>query len=221
MAASDDRHPQHSDPATGADGSPPGAESARRGTEYGVSDPAAPPRTSRWMLIAAVILPVILIAGVLIGARIVIGDSANPQRSELSVVGLPSPDADSPECVEVMSDLPDSLGDAERVDLREPAPPATAGYRLPNGDPVTVHCGVEAPPGFVVGVALQQVSGVQWFTEEDPVEGIDNTTYVAVDRPVLLAITLPLNSGTGAIQDLSTHIAEVLPAQEPQPAPIN
>lgn len=214
-------NPPAPDSDSGADTDTSAAQDiAARRTEYDVPDPAAPAGQSRGLLIAAVALPLLLIIGVLVGARLYLGRTPDPQDTPLAVVGLPSPDAESEQCRALIDALPDAIGDAKRVQLRDPAPPATAGYRTPDGEPITVQCGVEPPPGFVVGAALQQVNEVQWFSEADPEEQITSNTYVAVDRPVFVALTMPDSAGTGVIQDVSDHIAAQIPATEPKPAPV-
>ncbi|MBB1021908.1 DUF3515 domain-containing protein, partial [Dietzia sp. E1] len=112
------------------------------------------------------------------------------------------------------------LGDAARVALVEPAPEGTAAYRMPDAEPVIVRCGMPAPPTFTVGVALQAVNGVQWFNEPDPDPAVTASTWVAVDRPQYVAVTLPEGSGTGPIQDLSDAITAALEEVEPDPAPV-
>ena len=104
--------------------------------------------------------------------------------------------------------------------LTEPAPPGTAAYRLPDAEPVIVRCGLPAPPTFTVGAALQEVNGVQWFNEPDPDPSVTSSTWVAVDRPRYVAVTLPQAAGTGPIQDLSDALTEFMAEVEPSPAPI-
>lgn len=215
MAASDAREPREDETTdttarTGA------------GARYGVADPAdsgGDGGRPRWVTVAAIALPVLLLVGVLVVARQMIGDGRDLTSEPLAAVGLPSPDGDSAECTAFLDALPEQLGEAQRVELVQPAPAATAGYRMPGGEPITVTCGVETPPGFVQGVGLQQVDEVQWFTQDDPQDTAANTTYVAVDRPVMVALTLPVDSGTGPIQDVSAVVVEQLEQQEPQPAP--
>jgi hypothetical protein len=58
---------------------------------------------------------------------------------------------------------------------------------------------------------------VQWFQVTDP--GTDRSTWVAVDRPVYLALTLPKESGPTPIQALSDVIARTTPAVPIEPNP--
>lgn len=227
MAASDARDPREDEStqtptADSAAATDSGAEAEAAGARYGVADPADAGRDGgrpTWVTALAIALPLVLLVGVLVVARQMIGDGRDLASEPLAAVGLPSPQGDAPECTALLDALPEELGAAQKVQLQDPAPAATAGYRLPDGEPITITCGVEAPPGFVQGTALQQVDQVQWFTEADPQDTASNTTYVAVDRPVMVALVLPADAGTGPIQDVSAVVADTLEQREPQPAP--
>ena len=144
-----------------------------------------------------------------------------PDRADLSRGPIPAgPATAEGEGGEVVWLTAESLGDAARVALVEPAPEGTAAYRMPDAEPVIVRCGMPAPPTFTIGVALQAVNGVQWFNEPDPDPAVTASTWVAVDRPQYVAVTLPEGSGTGPIQDLSDAITAVLEEVEPDPAPV-
>ncbi|WP_314034137.1 DUF3515 domain-containing protein [Dietzia sp. CH92] len=181
--------------------------------------PTAP--VSRVVVALAVVVPLVMLAVVLVMVRTIADEAAEQAASEpVAAVAIPAPDAGSPECAALVEQLPDSLGDAARVALVEPAPEGTAAYRMPDAEPVTVRCGLPAPPTFTVGVGLQEVNGVQWFNEPDPDPAVTASTWVAVDRPRYVAVTLPEGSGTGPIQDLSDAISAALEAVEPDPAPV-
>ncbi|GGL84950.1 DUF3515 domain-containing protein [Nakamurella endophytica] len=78
------------------------------------------------------------------------------------------------------------------------------------GDPaVVLRCGVTDPRELTCSAALVDVSRVQWLQLSD----IGQTTYLAVDRPVRIALTLPDGTGTGAIQEISAVVDQVLPAR--------
>ena len=170
------------------------------------------------VIAAAVAIPVILVGGVLFGASRVYNSTGASQDDPLSAVTVPSPDAGSQECKDFLGGLGEDLGEAKRVEFTDPAPEATAGYRLESGAPVIVRCGLPAPQGFVVGTSLTEVNDVQWFHEPDPVAEVTDSTWVAVDRSVYVAITLPEDSGTGPIQAVSDTLKDTLPATEPDPA---
>ena len=179
---------------------------------------AAP--VSKTVVALAVVIPLAMLAVVLVMVRGIGDEAAEEAASEpVAAVAIPAPGAGSEECVALIEQLPESLGDAARVALVEPAPEGTAAYRMPDAEPVIVRCGMPAPPTFTVGVALQAVNGVQWFNEPDPDPAVTASTWVAVDRPQYVAVTLPEGSGTGPIQDLSDAITAALEEVEPDPAP--
>lgn len=170
------------------------------------------------VIAAAVAIPVILVGGVLYGAAQVYNSTGAGQDDPLSAVTVPNPDGDSQECTDFLAALGEDLGEAKRVEFTDPAPESAAGYRLESGAPVIVRCGLPAPEGFEVGTTLTEVNDVQWFHEPDPVAEVTDSTWVAVDRPVYVAITLPEDSGTGPIQAVSDTLKETMDATEPDPA---
>lgn len=181
--------------------------------------PADPTRRNPVVIAVSIAIPVLLVAGVLYGASRISDSTGASQTDALSAVTVPSPDAGSEKCTALLDALPDALGDAKRVEFTDPAPAAAAGYRMGNGAPIVVRCGLPAPEGFEVGTALTAVDDVQWFDEPDPVAEVTDSTWVAVDRGVYIAVTLPEESGTGPIQALSDVITATLPAVDPTPAP--
>ncbi|MFN3601292.1 MAG: DUF3515 domain-containing protein [Dietzia sp.] len=185
------------------------------------SDAGTRPPVSTVVVVAAVLIPLVMLAVVLVLVRDVSDEAAEAAASEpVTAVTIPAPGAGSEECRSLVESLPDTLGDATRVAFVEPAPPGAAAYRMPDAETVVVRCGLPAPPTFTVGVSLQEVNGVQWFNEPDPDPAVTSSTWVAVDRPEYVAITLPATGGTGPIQDLSNALSAGLDAVEPRPAPI-
>ena len=75
-----------------------------------------------------------------------------------------------------------------------------------------LRCGLGRPAEFVVGAPIQMVDDVSWFRLDDP--DLERTTWVCVDRPVYVALTLPDGSGPAPIQDLSDVIERTM-AQQP------
>lgn len=186
------------------------------------TDPAGRARpVATPVVVAAIIIPLVLLAGALLWVR-TIGDEASEAAATepYTAVPLPAPGAETEACMTLIEELPPTLGEANQVALTEPAPPGTAAYRMPDAEPVVVRCGLPAPPSFVVGVGLQAVNDVQWFNEPDPDPAVTSSTWVAVDRPEFVAVTLPEGSGTGPIQDLSDALTSSMDEVEPRPAPV-
>ena len=134
------------------------------------------------VVVAAILIPLILLGGALLWVRGIGDDATEAAATEpYTAVPLPAPGAESEACSALIDELPPSLGDANQVSLTEPAP-GTAAYRLPDGEPVVVRCGLPAPPSFVVGWASggQRRPVVQ---QPDPDPAVTSSTWVAVDRP--------------------------------------
>ena len=164
------------------------------------------------LLIVAFIIGVIAVIAVLVISAM----RRTPPPPPVAIAAVPAPQADSAECRALVATLPDRLGDFARAVEADPVPAGTAAWRG-TGDPVIMRCGLDRPAEFVVGSPIQMVDDVQWFRLEDA--GLDRSTWISVDRPVYVAITLPQGSGSGPIQELSEVIARTMPAIPIRPAP--
>ncbi|MBB3752025.1 hypothetical protein FHT44_004537 [Mycolicibacterium sp. BK634] len=175
-----------------------------------VSPPDGPPRA---LLIAAVVVAVAAIAAVL-------GIAATRQAPVQPVViaSVPAPKADSSTCRALLEAVPTNLGEFKRAVAADPVPPGAAAWRgSADNFPVIMRCGIDRPAEFVVGSPIQMVNAVQWFRLDDP--DVDRSTWVTVDRPVYVALTLPNESGPTPIQTLSDLIARTMPAVPIDPNP--
>lgn len=151
----------------------------------------------------------------------------------LALPAMPAPDAGSPDCAALLAALPDRLpsGGTElaRRPLAEPATPGTAAWG--EGSPVVLRCGLPRPAGLTPTSGLLDVDGVRWLPPNGEAatgtgQGGDTEagqagagTWVACDRPVYLALTLPPGSGTGPLQMLSAVIGSTLATRVVIPAP--
>ena len=165
--------------------------------------------------------PTLLIAGLVIGvtaigAILAIAATRQNPPSPVAIAAVPAPQASSPECQALLGTLPGQLGDLERASAAEPAPAGTAAWRN-GGEPVILRCGLDRPAEFVVGSPFQMVDDVEWFRLDDT--GLGRSTWVSVDRPVYVALTLPDGSGSTPIQTLSEVIGRTMPAIPIRPAP--
>jgi len=174
-------------------------------------DPADDLGTPRIVLVATLVLAVAAV-GTVLG----IAATRRAPSGPVAIPAVPAPQAESPECRALIATLPDRLGDFRRVDTVQPTPPGTAAWRA-EGNPVILRCGLERPAEFVVGSPIQQVDQVQWFRLDDADTG--RSTWVCVDRPVYLALTLPTGSGPAPIQTLSAVIDRSMPAIPIRPGP--
>lgn len=170
----------------------------------------APPRA---LMIAALVVAVAAT-----GIVLAVAATRSTPEQPVAIAAVPAPSAEGPECRSLMATLPDRLGDFRRAAAAEPVPPGTAAWTSESdADPVILRCGLDRPAEFVVGTPLQLVDDVQWFRMDDPQSA--RSTWVSVDRPAYVALTLPNGSGSGPIQTMSDVIARTMPAIPIRPAP--
>lgn len=124
---------------------------------------------------------------------------------------IPSPGAGSPECAGLLAKLPQQLtiydAPVPRRPLADPAPAGAVAWGDAGHDPVTVRCGLPDPAELTPTAQLVEVSGVSWLRLAEA----GSASWVAVDRPVNVALTAPEDAGTAPVQDLSTLIRANLP----------
>ncbi len=70
-----------------------------------------------------------------------------------------------------------------------------------------LRCGITDPAELVCSSPLTVLNGVAWL----PLAGDGATTYVAVDRPQRVALTVPNDVGIGVVQALSNTVRDVMP----------
>jgi hypothetical protein len=167
----------------------------------------------RGVLVAAVIVAVAAVIGVLVFATI--RQKPEGQRP-VAIASVPAPQAGGDACRALFAVLPDRLGDYQRAPAAEPAPVGAAAWQAdPDAEPLILRCGLDRPVGFVAGTPIQVVDDVDWFRIGD--EG--RSTWIAVDRPVYVALTLPDGSGPTPIQLISAAVAKAMPAVPVNPGP--
>ncbi|MFN2494351.1 MAG: DUF3515 domain-containing protein [Pseudonocardiaceae bacterium] len=155
----------------------------------------------------ALALAVALVVGVLIAAAVVRGQ-ARAQPGPLSLAGVPAPAATSADCGRLLAALPDELdGDLARRQLAAPVPSGTAAWGDP---PVVLRCGLDRPAELTATSWLLDVSGVA-FLQLSQLSDAGITSWVAVDRPVYVVVTMPADAGSGPLQQLAEVISDTLP----------
>lgn len=169
----------------------------------------------------AALFAALALAVVAVGAVLAVAAVRRTPPAPVAIAAVPAPQAQSPECGSLVARLPDRLGDYTRAVAAKPVPDGAAAW-LPAGgsdtpEPVIMRCGLDRPGEFVVGRPLQMVDAVQWLRIDDA--DTRRSTWVAVDRPVYVALTLPADSGPTAIQTLSEVIAATMPAVPIRPGP--
>ena len=137
--------------------------------------------------------------------------TAAPRTGPVVLVAVDAPDARSASCAGLMKALPDTLPDSGRtlheLPVAEPAPPAATAWGGDRGEPVVLRCGLPRPGELTPTSQLREISAVRWL----PLEGDGATTWVVVDRPVYVALTVPAGSGTGPLQVISAAVGTALP----------
>ncbi len=149
-------------------------------------------------------LPLLLVAGVLIASAVIRSQGAGP----LLLARVPAPDADTPECARLLAALPEEIGDG--LDGRPLVQPAPAGAAAWGEPPVVLRCGLGRPAELTASARLLDVSGVQFLE----LRGQGATSWVVVDRPVYVAVTLPDGSGSAALQQIGAAVEATLPRQD-------
>lgn len=179
------------------------------------SSPDGEDGPSRTVIIIALALSVAAV-----GTVLAIAATRRTPPAPVAVAAVPAPQADAPECRSLMATLPEELGDFTRAVAADPVPAGAAAWRSASGttagESVIMRCGLDRPAEFTVGSPLQMVDDVQWLRLEDP--DTRRSTWVSVDRPVYVALTLPAGSGPAPIQALSGVIARTMPAMPIRPA---
>lgn len=165
------------------------------------ADADGPPRALLIAALAVAVLAVVAVLGVAASRR--------TPPPPVAIGAVPAPQAEAPECRALMATLPDRLGDYRRVQTAEPTPAGAAAWRG-EGEPVILRCGLDRPAEFIVGSPIQMVNDVQWFQLQD--NESRRSTWLCVDRPVYLALTLPDGSGPSPIQAMSEVVERTMPA---------
>ncbi|MGI8798847.1 MAG: DUF3515 domain-containing protein [Pseudonocardia sp.] len=167
----------------------------------------------RPVVLAAIALPVALALAVAVLGVIAARDMDAPvaQTGPLPLPPVSAPDAASSTCMRLLAALPselDASGDARlpRRTLAEPAPPGAAAWAAAP-EPVVLRCGLPRPEELTPTSALLEINGVRWLT----LAGAGADTFVAVDRPVFVVLTVPRSVGSGPVQTVSDTIRNALP----------
>lgn len=191
-------------------------DSASSGPEATAEDAG---RRSPAMIATAVALPLMVLVGVIVFAVLA---TRSPVLEPVVIGAAETPDAETEACTDLIAAVPDELAELTRAEIVEPVPPGTAAWQDPD-DPeteeVVLRCGLDRPHEFVQNSHLQSVGDVEWLEIDGTDDGLESSTWTAVDRGVYIALTLPTGAGSGPIQVMSQTIADTLPAQELDPAP--
>ena len=175
-------------------------------------------RTGVWSppVVLAVAIPALFAAAVAVLAIFARTGGLDPQpvaeTGPLVVAPVQAPAATDPACTSLVDALPAELtGPLPAREITPPTPGVRAWAAAPR--PVVLRCGLPRPVELGPTSPLVQVNGVAWLTLDDGVPDPIVLTHVAVDRQVFIAVTVPVATGTGPLQQISDIVREKLPAQ--------
>lgn len=170
----------------------------------------AAPRLVVVLIAVAIVLTLGAVGTGFFLASRVTNDAAAPQTGPIAVPAAPAPGASGRYCSALMPKLPSSLNGEPRRKLLV-ADPGVAVW----GDPaIILRCGLPDPAELTCSANLTRFTNadgraMDWL---QIAEG-GSVTYLAADRPVRIAVTLPEGADIAAIQDLSDVITGSLPAR--------
>jgi hypothetical protein len=172
-------------------------------------------------VLIAIGLPLLLavaVAVIAITARFGgIGAPPPPDAGPLAVAPVDAPAATGPDCTSLLAALPAELSAADGAlpprPLAEPVQPGVRAWAAAPR-PVVLRCGLPRPVELTPTSALLEINGVRWLQLDDGVPDPVVVTYVAVDRPVYLVLTVPTTAGSGPLQQVSDVVRETLPAAQ-------
>jgi Protein of unknown function (DUF3515) len=160
-------------------------------------------------LVLAIALPLTAIAVIIVLAGIVNSRPLTSAADPLPVSSVDAPGANTAACRSLVAVLPDPLGQLPRRQLVQGDSPLLAGVAAWGEPAVVLRCGVPTPQELTCSAAVQVVDGVAWL----PLTGSGATTYLAVDRSVRIALTVPDGTSTGPWQQMSEIIGATLPVR--------
>lgn len=124
-------------------------------------------------------------------------------------VDEPTPDpATRTVCTSLLSRLPATVLDGKR------RPTTPGGLTAAWGDPpITLRCGVAAPPGLQPDSECVEVDGVGWFAED--ADG--GTLFTTIGRAAFVEVGVPSRYApeSGALVDLAAAVSASVPSERP------
>jgi hypothetical protein len=159
-----------------------------------------------WRLVAAITVSLLAIVGVIVLASVVNSRPVTDITDPLPVSSVDAPGATTAACTSLIAALPDPLAALPRRQLVQGDDPLLAGVAAWGEPAVVLRCGVPTPQELTCSSPVQVVDGVAWL----PIPGSGGTTYLAVDRPVRVALTVPDGVSTGPWQEMSKIIGSTL-----------
>lgn len=173
-------------------------------------------------IVIALVLSLLLTAGVLVGARVLLGPAGQQQ---VAMSTLPAPEAESEECAALIQSLPGSAFGHTRAQIIEPVPAGVAAWSSSELERVTLRCGVDMPFQYTELAETVEVDGVTWLPVADVTAGSSLQTWYSVDRFPVVAVTAD-DVSTGNADNPVAPFTDAVGALEqrggePFPAPLS
>ena len=184
-----------------------------------MSSTAHDPQINRTTIYVSLGMAVLLVLGVLVGARVYFNRVA---LQPVAMTQLPAPEADSAECASLITALPDTLAGLKRAELAQPAPEGAAAWQASSTERITLRCGVEVPAQFTPYASPEEIDGTRWLRVDDLTPSSTLATWYTVDRSPILAVTADtqqLHDGVPPVAGIDTE-ALTGPAPQQRPAPL-
>lgn len=175
-------------------------------------------RTPVAIAIALPLLLALAVAAIAITVRARGLDGSAPPPPETGPVALApvdAPAASDPRCSTLLAALDGGLpSEGTMLPVRPIAPPVPPGVRAwaASPQPVVLRCGLPRPAELTPTSELLEVDGVRFLRLDDGLPQPQLVTYVAVDRPVYVALTEPAALSSGPLQQVADVIRAQLPA---------
>lgn len=171
---------------------------------------------NRTAIIVALGLAIVLVIGVLLGARVV-SDQAASQPVQLGE--LPGGNPDHPACAPLIDELPEEAAGLDRAEIQEPVPAGAAVWTGGEADELTLRCGVELPFQYTSLSETTEAEDTEWLHVKDPTTDSLQTWYT-VDRSPAIALTLYQVDAEVTTEDLAADLGAAIssvPGTEPEP----
>lgn len=140
----------------------------------------------RTPLVIALVLSVLLVVGVLVGAKVAFDNAA---KQPVALGMLNTPEAESPQCAQLLTVLPHSLGGHERAEIADPVPPGAAAWQSSSTERFTLRCGVTLPLQYTDLSVTSTVDGVEWLKVMDTTPQSTMQTWYVVNKTPVVGIT--------------------------------
>lgn len=173
--------------------------------------------TPRSRVFVALGLAIFFVAAVIGGAWVMM------QRHVYTPVAMGpvhAPAAESAQCLQLASRLPEKLPGYKKVSVVDPAPAGTGAFRDSQGEELTVRCGISVPDQYTVLSRTRDAAGARWLEVPDATPGSALRTWYSVGSSPAVAVT-----STKDIADILPEFSESLsaldgPAPTPGPYPL-